>query len=107
MNNIFEKTAVTAKLSKIFDIYFFRYLATNEKISITCLLYAMELQTMYHLKAKNKIANNIFYENTLTARLLELQRLHSMVRISKYLLLRYPMWNRSETLPWDSLPKTR
>ena len=56
MNNIFEKIAVTAKLLKIFDIYFFCYLATNEKIAITHLLYAMELQTMYHLIANDKIA---------------------------------------------------
>ena len=56
MNIIFEKIALTAKLLKIFDIYFFCYLATNEKIAITHLLYAMELQTMYHLIAKDKIA---------------------------------------------------
>ena len=57
MNNIFEKIALTAKLVKIFDIYFFCYLATNEKIAITHLLHAMELQTMYHhLIAKDKIA---------------------------------------------------
>ena len=36
--------------------YIFCYLATNEKIAITHLLYAMELQTMYHLMAKVKIA---------------------------------------------------
>ena len=54
--NIFEKIAITAKLLKIFDIYFFCYLSTNEKIAITHLLYAMELQTMYHLIAKDKIA---------------------------------------------------
>ena len=57
MNNIFEKIALTAKLLKIFDIYFLCYSATNEKIAITHLLYAMELQTMYHhLIAKDKIA---------------------------------------------------
>ena len=32
------------------------YLATNDKIAITHLLYAIELQTMYHLIAKDKIA---------------------------------------------------
>ena len=55
MNNIFEKINLTAKLLKIFDIYFC-YLATNEKTAITHLLYAMELQNMYHLIAKDKIA---------------------------------------------------
>ena len=33
MNNIFEKISVTLILLKIFDIYFFCYLATNEKIA--------------------------------------------------------------------------
>ena len=56
MNNIFEKTGLTVKLLKIFDIYFFCYLATNEKIAITHLFYAIELPTMYHLIAKDKIA---------------------------------------------------
>ena len=41
---------------KIFDIYFFYYLATNEKIAITHLWHAMGPQTMYHLIAKNKVA---------------------------------------------------
>ena len=47
MNNIFEKITLTAKLLKIFDIYFFCYLATNEKMAISRLLYAMAFQTMY------------------------------------------------------------
>ena len=41
---------------KIFDIYFFCYLATNEEIAITHLWHAIEAQTMYHLIAKNKVA---------------------------------------------------
>ena len=49
MNNIFEKIALPAKLLKIFDVYFYCYLATNEKIAFTHLLYAMELEIMYHL----------------------------------------------------------
>ena len=81
MNNMFEKIALTAKLLKIFDIYFFCYLATNEKIAITHLLYAMELQTMYHLIAKDKIAEQHILGNILTAIVLELQRLYSIVRI--------------------------
>ena len=56
MNNKFKKIALTVKLLKIFYIYFFCYLATNEKMAITYLLYAMEFQTMYHLIAKDKIA---------------------------------------------------
>ena len=44
IKNIFEKIGLTVKLLKIFDSYFYD-LATNEKIAITHLLYAMELQT--------------------------------------------------------------
>ena len=56
MNNIFEKISVTVILLKILDIYFFCYLATNEKIAITHLWHAIEPQTMYHLIAKGKVA---------------------------------------------------
>ena len=56
MDNIFEKISLTSILLKIFDIYFFCYLATNEKIAITHLWKAIEPQTMYHLIAKNKVA---------------------------------------------------
>ena len=56
MNNIFEKISVTVILLKIFGIYFFCYLATNEKITITHLWHAIEPQTMYHLIAKDKVA---------------------------------------------------
>ena len=55
MNNIFENISPTLILLKIFDIYFFRYLATNEKIAITHLWQAIEPQTMFHLIAKNKV----------------------------------------------------
>ena len=55
MNNIFEKISLTLILLKIFDIYFFCYLATNEEIAITHLWQAIEPQTMYHLTAKNKV----------------------------------------------------
>ena len=61
MNNIFEKIGLTVKLLKIFDIYFFCYLATNEKIAITHLLYGMELQTMYHLTVEGKIAEQYIF----------------------------------------------
>ena len=56
MNDIFEKNSVTLILLKIFAIYFFCYLATNEKIAIAHLWQAIEPQTMYHLIAKNKVA---------------------------------------------------
>ena len=56
MNNIYEKISLTVILLKIFDIYFFCYLATNEKIAITHLRHAIEPQTMYHLIAKDKVA---------------------------------------------------
>ena len=55
MDNIFEKISLTLILLKIFDIYFC-YLATNEKIAITHLWHAIEPQTMYHLIAKDKVA---------------------------------------------------
>ena len=56
MNNIFEKISLTLILLKIFDIYFFCYLATNEKIAINHYWHAIEPQTMYHLIAKEKVA---------------------------------------------------
>ena len=56
MNNIFEKISVTVILLKILGSYFFCYLATNEKIAITHLWHAIEPQTMYHLIAKDKVA---------------------------------------------------
>ena len=56
MNNIVEKISVTVILLKILGIYFFCYLATNEKIAITHLWHAIEPQTMYHLIAKDKVA---------------------------------------------------
>ena len=56
MDNIFEKISLSLILLKIFDIYFFCYLATNKKIAITHLWHAIEPQTMYHLIAKDKVA---------------------------------------------------
>ena len=56
MDNICEKISLTSILLKIFDIYLFCYLATNEKIAITHLWQAIEPQTMYHLIAKIKVA---------------------------------------------------
>ena len=41
---------------KIFDIYFCHHLATNKEIAITHLWHAMEPQIMYHLIAKDKVA---------------------------------------------------
>ena len=62
MNNIFEKIGLTVKLLKIFDIYFFCNLATNEKIAFTHLLYAMDLQTMCHVVVQNKVAEQHILE---------------------------------------------
>ena len=81
MNNIFEKISVTLILLKIFGIYFFCYLATNEKIAITHLWHAIEPQTMYHLIAKDKVAEQHILGNTLTAIVLEIQWLYSTVGI--------------------------
>ena len=46
MDNIFEKISLTSILLKIFDIY----------LAITHLWHAMGPQTMYHLIAKDKVA---------------------------------------------------
>ena len=56
LNNIFEKICLTLILLKIFDIYFFYYFATNKKIAITHSWHAMEPQTINHLIAKDKVA---------------------------------------------------
>ena len=56
MDNRSEKIGLTVKLLKLFDSYFFYDLATNEKIAITHLLYAMELETMCHLVVQIKVA---------------------------------------------------
>ena len=56
MDNIFEKISLTLILLKIFDIYFFHYFVTNKKIAITHLWHAIEPQTMFHLIAKDKVA---------------------------------------------------
>ena len=56
MDNIFEAISLTLILSKICDIFFFHYFATNEKIAITHLWHAIEPQTMYHLIAEDKVA---------------------------------------------------
>ena len=42
-------------LSKKFDTFSFLNCATNQKIAITCLANATELQTMHHLIAKDKV----------------------------------------------------
>ena len=52
----FEKISLTLILLRIFDIYFLHYFATNKKIAITHLWHAIQPQTMYHLIAKDKVA---------------------------------------------------
>ena len=56
MNNIFEKISLTLIFLKIFHIYLCHYFATNDKIAITHLWHAMELQNTCHLKVKDKVA---------------------------------------------------
>ena len=56
MNNIFEKNSLILILLKIFKIYSCRYFASNKEIAITHLWHAIEPQTMYHLIAKDKVA---------------------------------------------------
>ena len=82
MNDIFEKNSVTLILLKIFDIYLCHYFATNKKIAITYLWHAIEPQTMYHLIAKDKVAEQHIL-GKYSAIVLELQWLYSTVRISK------------------------
>ena len=53
---LYSTVSLTSILLKIFHIYFFCYLATNEKVAITHLWQAIEPQTMYHLIAKKKVA---------------------------------------------------
>ena len=55
MNNTFEKISLTLILFKIFHISLCHYFATNNKIAITHLWHAMELQTIFHLTVKDKV----------------------------------------------------
>ena len=48
--------SLTLKLLNLFDICFFCYLAINERIAITHLLYSMEVQTMSHPVVQDKVA---------------------------------------------------
>ena len=59
MNNIFEKNSLTLILLKIFEIYSCRYFASNKEIAITHLWHAIEFQTVCHLIAKDKVAEQI------------------------------------------------
>ena len=56
MNNISQKICLTLILLKTSDINFCHYFATNKKIAITYLWDTIEPQTMYHLIAKDKVA---------------------------------------------------
>ena len=56
MNNIFEKNSLILILLKIFNIYLCHYFVTNKNIGINHLWHAIEPQTMYHLIAKEKVA---------------------------------------------------
>ena len=82
MDNIFEKNSLTLILLKIFDIYLCHDFATN-KIAITHLWHAIEPQTMYHLIAKDKVAEQHILGKYSNCNSFELQWLYSTVRISK------------------------
>ena len=56
MNNIFKKINLTLILFKIFHIYLRHYFVTNNKIAITPLWHVMELQAIFHLIVKGKVA---------------------------------------------------
>ena len=56
MNNISKKICLTLILLKTFDIYFCHYFAANKKIAITHVWHAIELQTICHLIAEDKVA---------------------------------------------------
>ena len=56
MNNISVKICLTLILFKIYHIYLCHYIATNNKIAITHLWHAMELQTTCHVIVKDKVA---------------------------------------------------
>ena len=107
MDNKFEKISLTLILLRIFDIYFFHYFATNKKIAITHLWHAIQPQTMYHLIAKDKVAEQHIlgkYSNckSFGVTMALLNGKNFKVAISQ-------LYNvgSSETLPCDSLPKTR
>ena len=72
-----EKIEITLILLMIFDIYLCHYFATYKKIAITHLWHAMEPQTMYHLIAKDKVAEQHISRNTLTPIVFELLVLYS------------------------------
>ena len=59
MNNILEKNSLILILLKIFDIYLCRFFASNKEIAITHLWHAIEPQTICHLIAKEKEAEQI------------------------------------------------
>ena len=56
MNNIFENNSLILILLKIFEIYSFRYFASNKEIAITHLWHAIESQTVCHVIVKDKVA---------------------------------------------------
>ena len=56
MKHIFDNISLTFTLLKIYDIFLCRYFATNKKIAITHLRYAIEPQTICHLIVKDKVA---------------------------------------------------
>ena len=99
MNNIFEKISVTVILLKILGIYFFCYLATNEKIAITHLWHAIEPQTMYHLIAKDKVAEQHILGKHSNCNTVKVGVLRPVQQPGSY-------WDRSSELPLVGLEPT-
>ena len=102
MNNIF---GLTVKLLKISDIYFFCYLATNEKIPITHLLYAIGLQTMCHLVVQDKVAEKHISGKYLNCNSFAVTMDLLSSENFKVVITQLKMCNRSETLLCNSLSK--
>ena len=84
MNNIFENISLTLIFLKISDICLCHYFATNKKIAITYLWHAIEPQTICHLIAKDKVAEQHILGKYFNCNIvLELQLIYSTVIISK------------------------
>ena len=83
MNNIYEKIGLTSILFKIFHIYLCHYFATNNKIAITHLWHAIELQTIFHLIVKDKVAEQHILGKCCNCNSFEFQWIYSTVAITQ------------------------
>ena len=83
MINIFENISLLLILIKIFHIYLCYYFATNNKIAITHLWHAMELQTIRHLIAKYNVDEQHILGKYSNCNSFGVTMAYSTVRISK------------------------